>query len=98
MTVWAEPIRFQWDAGNIDKNWTKHRVTNAECEEVFFDPHKRLFSPGPRPGGETRCGLIGQTKDRRLLVVICTIRGHAVRVISARDLNKRERGLYEETA
>jgi len=98
MTVWPEPIRFQWDAGNIDKNWVKHRVTNAECEEVFFDPHKRLFSPAPRTERETRYGLIGQTQDRRLLVVIFTIRGHAVRVISARDLNKRERGLYEEGA
>lgn len=98
MTVWPEPIRFQWDTGNIDKNWVKHQVTNAECEEIFFDPHKRLFYPAPRSGGETRYGLIGQTKDRRLLFVVFTIRGQTVRVISARDLNKRERGLYEETA
>ena len=98
MTVWAEPIRFQWDAGNIHKNWIKHRVTHAECEEAFFDPHKRLFHPAPRTERETRYGLIGQTKDRRLLVVIFTVRGPAIRVISARDLNKRERGLYEEGA
>ncbi len=98
MTVWPEPIRFQWDAGNREKNWLKHRVTNAECEEMFFDPHKRLFHLTPRTERETRYGLIGRTKDKRLLFVVFTIRGHAVRVISGRDLNKRERGLYEEVA
>lgn len=96
MTVWREPIRFQWDAGNLDKNWIKHQVTNGECEEAFFDPHKRLFHPAPRTDRETRYGLIGRTKDKRLLFVVFTIRGQAVRVISARDLNKREQGLYEE--
>ncbi len=96
MTVWPEPIRFQWDAGNREKNWIKHRVTNAECEEMFFDPHKRLVSLGPRTERETRYGLIGRTKEKRLLFVVFTMRGHTVRVISARDLNKRERGLYEE--
>ena len=98
MTVWKEPIQFQLDAGNREKNWIKHGVTNAECEETFFDPHKRLFHPAPRTEPETRYGLIGKTKEERLLFVVFTIRGHTVRVISARDLNKRERELYEETA
>ncbi len=96
MTVWPEPIRFQWDAGNLHKNWVKHHVTNAECEEVFFDPHKRLLELAPRTERETRHALIGRTKAQRLLFVVFTVRGHAVRVISARALNKRERGLYEE--
>ncbi len=98
MTVWQEPIQFQWDAGNREKNWIKHRVTNAECEEAFFDPHKRLLRPTVHGDHETRHVLIGHTVGKRLLVVIFTIRGQAVRVISARDAHKRERGLYEETA
>ena len=28
---------FDWDEGNIGKNWEKHRVTDWECEEVFFN-------------------------------------------------------------
>ena len=98
MTVWQEPIQFQWDAGNREKNWTKHQVTNAECEEAFFDPHKRLLRPLLHGEHETRHILIGYTAGRRLLFVAFTIRGHTVRVISARDAHRRERGLYEETA
>ncbi len=98
MTVWQEPIQFQWDAGNQEKNWVKHRVIYAECEEAFFDPHKRLLRPTLHGERETRHVLIGYTAGKRLLFVAFTIRGHTVRVISARDVHKRERGLYEETA
>ena len=98
MTVWQGPIQFQWDAGNNNKNWGKHQVTNVEGEEGFFDPHKRLFPTTPHEGREVRRLLIGRTQRERLLFVVFTIRGHAVRVISARDVNKRERGLYEESA
>ena len=97
MTVWQEPIQFQWDAGNQEKNWVKHRVTNAECEEAFFDPHKRILGSALHAGHEARYVLVGQTQANRLLFVVFTIRGHTVRLISARDLNRRERGLYEET-
>lgn len=96
MNIWKEPIQFQWDRGNHDKNWFKHRVTAAECEEAFFDPHKRVYPALKK--GETRYLLIGQTKERRVLFLVFTIRGHAVRVISARDLNRKENSLYEEAA
>ena len=97
MTVWQEPIQFQWDAGNREKNWIKHRVTNAECEEAFFDPHKRLLRLTLHGEHETRHILIGYTAGKRLLFVVFTMRGHTVRVISARNAHRRERGLYEET-
>ena len=96
MTVWQEPIQFQWDAGNQEKNWIKHRVTHAECEEAFFDPHKRLLRPALHGEHETRHILVGYTAAQRLLFVVFTIRGHTVRVISARNVNQRERWLYEE--
>mgnify|MGYP001570043068 CR=1 FL=1 len=98
MTVWKEPIQFQWDAGNREKNWLKHRVTPAECEEVFFDSHKRVLGSVLHTGHETRYVLIGQTQGNRLLFVVFTMRRHTVRVISARDLNRSERGLHEEAA
>jgi hypothetical protein len=28
---------FEWDAGNRNKHWERHRVSTAECEEVFFN-------------------------------------------------------------
>ena len=98
MNVWKEPTQFQWDAGNHEKNWLKHRVTMAECEEAFFDPHKRLLGSALHAEHETRYVLIGRTQEHRVLFVVFTTRGQTVRVISARNVNKRERGLYEETA
>ena len=98
MHVRKEPLQFQWDSGNREKNWLKHRVTPGECEEVFFDPHKRISRSALDTGRETRYALIGRTQAQRWLFVVFTLRGHMVRVISARDLNRRERGLHEETA
>ena len=90
-----EPIEFEWDAGNRDKN-LKHRVTDTECEETFFDPHKRLLKEIPHvgeKGWERRYVMIGKTREGRALFVVFTLRKGKVRVISARDLNRRERGL-----
>ena len=93
MIVFKGPLAFEWDAGNKDKNWRKHRVTNEECEEVFFDPHKRLLKAVLHAGNEPRHVLIGQTKHKRLLFVVFTMRQSRIRVISARDLSRRERRL-----
>ena len=98
MDLFKSPIEFEWDKGNKDKNLVKHRVTHEECEEVFFDPHKRIFKPGSYESEEERHLLVGKTRDERLLFVVFTIRRNKVRAISARDLNRRERHLYEKTS
>ncbi len=96
MQIFKEPVQFEWDEGNRHKNVRKHRVTNEECEEVFFDPHKRMVGQPVYHIGEARYLLIGRTRQQRLLFVVCTVRRSAVRVISARDLNHKERHLYEQ--
>ena len=90
-------IGFNWDTGNQDKNWKKHRVSDEECEEVFFDPNKKILKDPPHSTSEQRYILIGQTKLKRLLFVVFALRKNKVRIISARDLNKREKHLYEKT-
>jgi hypothetical protein len=87
---------FLWDKGNIDKNWIKHKVKNTECEEVFFDKKKVQFKDVLHSGKEERFILLGKTKKDRLLFIAFTLGGDKVRVISARDINKRERKLYEK--
>ena len=87
---------FIWDRGNSDKNWVKHRVENSECEEVFFDADKVILKDALHSGEEERFILLGKTKKDRLLFIVFTEREHKIRVISARDINKRERKLYEE--
>ena len=97
MRIFQEPIEFEWDAGNRDKSQVKHRVANEECEEVFFDPHKRFLREGIQCGEEVRHILLGRTFVGRALFIVFTMRRSKVRVISARDLNRKERLFYEKT-
>ncbi|MBI2100927.1 MAG: BrnT family toxin [Candidatus Vogelbacteria bacterium] len=95
---WLDQLQtFDWDQGNQNKNFIKHQVTDEECEEVFFDPQKRVARDEIHSDQESRYLLLGETKRERLLFVVFAIRGEKIRIISARDLNKRERNLYEET-
>jgi hypothetical protein len=93
MQILPEPLQFEWDDGNRQKNWMKHKVTDEECEEVFFDPHKRIFKEAVHAGSEWRYVLLGRTSLERALFIVFTIRQKKIRIISARDLNRKERGL-----
>jgi uncharacterized protein len=88
---------FEWDEGNADKIYRKHKVKPFECEEVFFDENKVIFKDVLHSGQEERYVLLGKNKKERLLFLVFTIRQRKVRIISARDTNKKERGLYEKT-
>lgn len=89
---------FEWDKGNRSKNFLSHGVTDEECEEMFFDHRKKMLKDAFHSGAEDRFILIGKTKRDRLLFVVFTIRGGQVRVISARNLNRKEKSLYEKEA
>ena len=96
MEVIKDLIGFEWDAHNKDKNFIKHRVTDEECEEVFFDERKKMLNDVPHLVSEKRYIVIGQTKALRTLFVVFTLRHKKIRVISVRNLNKKEQTLYEE--
>lgn len=95
MRVLRKPIKFVWDRGNKDKNWIRHRVTDRECEEVFFNENKKIYKDKLHSDKEEKYILLGGTKRDRLLFVVFTIRNKKIRVISARDINRREVELYE---
>lgn len=97
MKVIKEPVDFDWDKGNINKNWRKHKVKDSEAEEIFFDDKKKVFKNKLHSKEEERFILLGKTKRERLLFVVFTMRNNKVRIISARDINKKERKLYEKT-
>lgn len=90
------PLAFEWDEGNINKNFLKHKVTNKEAEEAFENRYKLIIGDEKHSGVETRYLILGITSGKRKLSIIFTIRKNKVRVISARDMNKKERRLYEE--
>ena len=94
--IFEKVTGFEWDAGNKQKSLVKHEVSNEECEETFFDSKKEIQKDILHSLNEERYVLIGQTKKGRLLYIIFTIRKNKIRVISARDINKKERKLYEE--
>ena len=87
---------FQWDLGNIDKNLTGHGVENWECEQVFFNWPLLVLDDPKHSISEKRWAAFGKTDAERFLVVIFTKRDSLIRVIYARDMNKRERKFYHE--
>jgi len=89
-------VGFQWDQGNIDKNLIKHNVENWESEQVFFNKPLLVLDNPKHSIPEKRWAAFGRTDANRFLVVIFTRRGGLIRVISARDMNKKERKFYDE--
>ena len=96
MRVLKKVFEFEWNKGNIDKN-KKHNVDNREAEEVFFDGNKIVLKDKVHSKKEDRFIALGKTGKDRLLYVVFTKRGKKIRIISARDINKKEVKLYEET-
>lgn len=88
-------VGFEWDDGNQDKNWRKHRVTDAECEQIFFNQPLIALEDVEHSRSEPRFYALGQTDAGRLLFVVFTIRDELVRVISARDMTRRESRRYQ---
>ena len=91
----AELTGFLWDEGISTKSWGRHTVTQAEAEEVFFNPP--VFLMDARAGAaERRYNVLGRTNGDRLLSVIFTVRRGLVRPISARPMSRKERNAYAQ--
>lgn len=86
---------FEWDEANV-KHIARHNATPSEAEDVFFDTNNVLNEDLKHSIAENRFIIIGKTKEGRLLYQIFTKRGNKIRIISSRDINKKEVKLYEE--
>lgn len=89
---------FDWDDGNARKN-EKHDVSMAEAEQVFFNDPLLLLEDAKHSQRESCIHALGKTDEERLLHITFTLRhsGEKIRVISARDMHKKERKIYEQT-
>ena len=94
MEILISPAKFEWDKHNID-HIRKHKVEPGECEQVFFNIPLTVKPDLIHSRGEERYFALGKTNMNRILVVIFTIRKTRVRVITARDANKKERINHE---
>ena len=92
----AAVTEFEWDAGNRGKN-LRQSVSDAETEQVFFNQPLLLLFDGRHSEVEPRFHALGRTvADRRLHVTFTLREGNTrIRVISARDMHRKERAVYE---
>ena len=93
----AKITGFEWDTGNSRKN-DKHDVSMAEAEQLFFNTPLLLLEDLKHSSHELRFHALGRTDERRPLHITFTLRhaGEKLRVISARDMHRKEREIYEK--
>ena len=89
-------VGFDWDDGNLYKNEKKHSITWQEIEEVFFNQPLLLTEDAKHSNYEFRCVAYGKSNRDKKLTIIFTKRANKIRVISARDMSKKERLYYEK--
>ncbi len=89
---------FDWDEGNARKSERKHGVTQPEAESVFFNEPLLLVEDRKHSLDEIRFHALGQTSQNRHLHLTFTLRAEdsLIRMISARDMNRKERQIYDE--
>lgn len=87
---------FDWNEGNLE-HIKKHKVNYRECEEVFLNQPLIVNEDETHSQSEERLRVYGQTNRRRSVLIIFTIRNNQIRIVSARDQNKKERREYEKT-
>ena len=89
-------MRFEWDNNKAESNFRKHGVTFEEAVTVFADPYLLFTEDSKNSEGEEREWAIGEAENGSMIVVVFTMRGEKLRIISARKATKRERRRYEQ--
>ena len=92
-------VGFDWDEGNSRKN-EQHGVSTAEAEQVFFNAPLLVQQDDKHSQSELRSHALGKANDGRRLHITFTLRrdGQYIRVISARDMHRKERAIYEQAS
>ena len=99
MIDWTQITGFDWDDGNARKSKDKHSVRQSEAEQVFFNQPLLILADHKHSQQEPRYHALGVTDDRRQLHITFTLRGAGslIRVISARNMHRKERKIYEQS-
>jgi uncharacterized protein len=98
MIDWTRFEGFDWDEGNSRKN-EKHAVSMAEAEQLFFNAPLLMLVDEKHSVSEPRLHALGKTDDGRALHITFTLReaGKLIRVISARNMHRKEKMIYEQS-
>lgn len=98
MIDWKQVTGFDWDAGNERKSEAKRAVNRFDAEQVFFNQPLLVLADQKHSQNEERYHALGKSNDARLLHITFTLRSAdtLIRVISARDMHRKERNIYEK--
>ena len=98
MIDWSKITGFDWDAGNERKSEEKHGVSKVEAEQVFLNKPLLMVEDKKHSKSEPRFHALGRTSNSRLLHITFTLRANStkVRIISARNMHRKERAVYEQ--
>ena len=90
---------FEWDEGNARKN-EHHGVSMAEAEQGFFNVPLLVLGDAKHSETEPRFHALGKSNEGRRLHITFTLRDtdQLIRVISARDMHRKERVIYEQAS
>ena len=87
---------YEWDADKAQYNFKEHEITFEEATTVFDDPFYIIYKDPDHSIGERRYIIIGESEQYRYLLVSHAERGSRTRIISARELDPKERRAYEK--
>jgi uncharacterized protein len=88
-------MRFEWDENKAESNFVKHGIQFEEAVTVFADPYLIFTEDSSHSQAEEREWAIGEAEDGSIVVVVFTMRGERIRIISARKATKKECQQYE---
>ncbi|WP_107670463.1 BrnT family toxin [Cyanothece sp. BG0011] len=89
-------MQFEWDKNKAKQNLSKHGVSFEEAKTIFDDPLYIDFYDPDHSENEERYLIVGQSNQRRILILSYTERGNKIRLISAREVTPQERKAYEQ--
>ncbi len=89
-------MKYAWDDNKAVKNLAKHGISFTEAKTIFDDPLYVDFYDLDHSDDEDRYLIVGESNRGRLLIVSYTERRESIRIISAREVTKSEREIYEE--
>lgn len=86
-------MEFEWDLAKAALNHRKHGISFPYATRVFLDPHRQERLDTREGYGEEGWIVLGRVDDV-VLVVVYTIRGSNIRLISARKADRNDYGIY----
>lgn len=85
---------FEFDPAKAAGNLRTHGVSFSDAEGVFMDP-LAMHRIDPDAEGEERFVATGRGSTSHILVVVYTLRGESIRLISVRRATPAENRTYE---